>query len=287
MNKLDYLAPPPSAYKLIHEDIDIKWDKGDGKFLRRIFNRVPYAEYEIQQILEFRKLYPEMVDQKDSLILRFIQAGSFQSKDPLSRAYEMLSKYLSWKQTEVLMTPNIQKLLQDGAVYQFGRDIRHRPIIYFDIPKLKKHLQEPYLIDAIVYLLKEIEQVMLLEYHVEQWVIVLNIDFMGIISLPIGILRKIIEQTSTNFCCLMYRMFIVNPSYTLKTAWRVLSSKYNAQRAHINNGTSDKIQFINDNDFTDMLKIIPNTQLEQKFGGTASKSCLRTRLREYLLFISK
>lgn len=55
------------------------------------------------------------------------------------------------------MTPNIEKLLQDGAVYQFGRDIRYRPIIYFDIPKLKKHLQEPYLIDAIVYLLKEIE----------------------------------------------------------------------------------------------------------------------------------
>ena len=27
---------------------DIKWDKGDGKFLRRIFNRVPYAEYEIE-----------------------------------------------------------------------------------------------------------------------------------------------------------------------------------------------------------------------------------------------
>lgn len=47
MNKLDYLAPPPSAYKLFHEEIDIKWDKGDGKFLRRIFNKVPYAEYEI------------------------------------------------------------------------------------------------------------------------------------------------------------------------------------------------------------------------------------------------
>ena len=138
-----------------------------------------------------------------------------------------IKKHIEWLNNPLYKTLSMkaEELLKQGMVYQLGRDKKLRPVLYFDIPKINENLKDmDTLLQAICNLLSLVRKYMFLPYHVENWVILLDIKSLGMMSLPITAISKIIETTSINFCSMMDQMFILNPSFVLKAGWSVIKS---------------------------------------------------------------
>jgi len=63
---------------------------------------------------------------------------------------------------------------------------------------------------------------MLVNGFVENWVIIMDIDNLGLFKLPVKAITKIVESTSTYFLTRMEFMFLLNPSFILKTGWNII-----------------------------------------------------------------
>jgi hypothetical protein len=68
---------------------------------------------------------------------------------------------------------------------------------------------------------------MLVNGIVENWILILDVDNLSVFSIPIKAISKIVECTSTYFCTRMEHMFLINPSFVLKTGWNLITSTTN------------------------------------------------------------
>jgi hypothetical protein len=60
--------------------------------------------------------------------------------------------------------------------------------------------------------MSKVKNNMFIPYHIENWVIVMDVKYMGAMSLPIKTIRRITDVTTVNFCSTMDQMLILNPS---------------------------------------------------------------------------
>ena len=64
---------------------------------------------------------------------------------------------------------------------------------------------------------------MLIPYYIENWVILFDIHEKGIMSLPLGTLKSLIVNMSTNCSGRLEKFFIVNPPWILRASWRMIT----------------------------------------------------------------
>ena len=81
------------------------------------------------------------------------------------------------------------------------------------------------MLNSICYFLESIEKSMLVNSYVENWIIIMDVDNLSVFRLPLKVITKIVETTATYFCTRMEYMFIINPSFVLKTGWNLVASK--------------------------------------------------------------
>lgn len=65
---------------------------------------------------------------------------------------------------------------------------------------------------------------MMVNCFIENWIIIMDVDNLSVFRLPIKVIKKIVEATSTCFCTRMESMFIINPSFALKAGWNIIQS---------------------------------------------------------------
>lgn len=53
---------------------------------------------------------------------------------------------------------------------------------------------------------------------------IIDTGHLGLFDLPLNALKMIIGAMSLNYCACMDKLFILNPSFGLKTSWSVVSS---------------------------------------------------------------
>ncbi len=63
---------------------------------------------------------------------------------------------------------------------------------------------------------------MFIDYNIENWVLILETGELGVFGLPMNGLGVIIGSMSTYYCATLEKLFILNPSWGLRTAWSVI-----------------------------------------------------------------
>lgn len=77
---------------------------------------------------------------------------------------------------------------------------------------------------AISFLLESVEKSMLVNGVIENWILIMDVDNLSVFRIPIKAISRIVEATSTYFCTRMEHMFLINPSFVLKTGWNLITS---------------------------------------------------------------
>jgi hypothetical protein len=84
---------------------------------------------------------------------------------------------------------------------------------------------------------------------------------MSLFKIPIGHLQGIIQTASNNYPESLAKMYILNPSFILRTSWSLVKNLMEGE-------TANKISFLKSDEFEQLQELIPVDQLEEKFGGT-------------------
>jgi len=61
--------------------------------------------------------------------------------------------------------------------------------------------------------------------YVETWVIILDLNFMGIDFGIFNMVSQVVQMMQIQFSSTLERMFILNPSFFFASAWSVIKSK--------------------------------------------------------------
>lgn len=59
---------------------------------------------------------------------------------------------------------------------------------------------------------------------IENWIIFIDIGNKGLTGAPLGLIGTIISTMSKNFCSCLEKMYLVNPSTSLKFMWGTISA---------------------------------------------------------------
>jgi len=197
----------------------------------------------------------------DSLILRFLQANSFK----LDKTLLAVKEHTNWKTTKLPIKVNdqIKEFLDKGYLYVHGRDHKFRPIIVFNVSLLDiKAFDCDLMIDALTFFLEFIIANLLLPGQIENWIFILDLNGMGLSTLPLNPLKKLLGYLQHNYRGRLYVMYIVNTPSTIYIPWKIA-------KKFIEESTVNKI-FFHKKQTPDPLYAHTNKdQVEQKYGGTA------------------
>ncbi|EGR27122.1 hypothetical protein IMG5_201470 [Ichthyophthirius multifiliis] len=251
-NKYEYLrVTKEEALSIIHPESYIQ--EFDGKTRkRRIFQDVPYNDFENQKLKEIeqtcfeQKLNHAVLQQKGQL-LKFLYSNKFD----IQKTYENLKLYIQWlMDPKTFQLNNVSKqYLEKGFAYLGGRDKQYRPSIIFDVPKmLSVELKLEEILPVFNTILWMAQEYQFYNKHIENWQLFDQISKSSTIYFPVN----------------LENIFILHPSNSLKLSWNLV-------KPFIPKESQEKIQFLDGDDVKkQLLKVFNPDQLEQKYGGSVT-----------------
>jgi len=198
---------------------------------------------------------------KSSQTLRFLIANRFN----FDKALKTIQEYIEWQKWKlpVTLSPGVASLLDSGIMYIHGRDNRYRPLIVLNshMIDLKKIDLEVFL-DTITYQLEYLIKHFMLPGQVENWVFINNLNSMGLTSLPLTTLKKVMDYFQNNYRGRLYKMYVLNTPFSLNMIWSMV-------KTFMEETTVNKIHFHKTNTCEEMWTHINKDQVEKRFGGNA------------------
>jgi hypothetical protein len=118
------------------------------------------------------------------------------------------------------------------------------------------------ILDTLAYFLEYVIDKMFLPGQVENWVIIMDTEGLGVFSGTLSIIQKIMNFVQHNYRSRLYRMFVVNTPFSFYLLWRVV-------KTFLDTVSLKKLSFQSDGVITEMLTFVNENQLERKYGGNA------------------
>jgi len=262
-----YLIPPKEVLDVQHDDYYIQHGEGSTS-VRKVFDCVPYNDFEKQKLKEFEDMI-----QKEGLQLpaRWTRAYTmrfvYSAKFALDKCMENLKTYLDWysKPARKTMTPRVLELLKEGLVYLAGRDKQFRPVFVINVEKLDmKKMSMDDFCDTLCALCAVLEEYCFVPGKVENWVIIIETNNVGMWSFPFKILQNLVTITSIAFTSTLDKLYIMNPPRLLKASWSMIQKLVHPE-------TAAKISMIDKSEYPQLLEKISIDQLEERYGGKLPK----------------
>ncbi|EAR86555.2 CRAL TRIO domain protein (macronuclear) [Tetrahymena thermophila SB210] len=259
-----YLRPPADYVNIKHEDKYIL--HGEGKKAgRKIYHNTQFSAFEQQGIAQFKQVLEK--DQEIKLPSDWTDVDNlkmcYSARFDMQKCIKQTKEHIAWRNDVDMHTidEESKKLLESGFVYLLGRDKQYRPVVVLDCTKINVKKQgEKNVMRALCVLQDMIKKYMFVNYHIENWVFIIDTGGMGLFDLPINALKMIIGAMSINYCACMDKVFILNPSFGLNASWSVVS-------AMMDHESAEKITMLKKDKYPKILEKIPAEMLEQKFGG--------------------
>ena len=150
--------------------------------------------------------------------------------------------------------------LDSGLMYQLGRDRHYHPIVILNLSKLNAVFEnKKSLLDATMYLLILVREVMCLPYHIERWNLLVDCSSIAFAHGQLAFLNDLQDLIRTNFPKTLENIFMFNCKVTEE-----LGKKFKP----FPSGIDFKRQvFIQNKYDTTLGKYISPDHLEKKFGG--------------------
>lgn len=92
---------------------------------------------------------------------------------------------------------------------------------------LAKHLDYDESIDPVMdWIISMIKHCCFVPYFVENWVMIVDCDEMGIMSFPVKFFIRLLKLMQLNHAACMHRLFIVNVPFTFNSIWSMAKRSY-------------------------------------------------------------
>lgn len=263
--------------ELIPEEANRYWPSGDKLFVgsgksivRFIFYQTDYTDFELQMISDFKVYLANNgvislpTSYGDEELLRTLIGCKFKFKN----ASEAINASIEWKSRNVpfgyhSLLPKVLSLVNSGTIYLHGRDHRYRPLIVLNAGKLDftANTIEDYC-NLLCFILEYTVTCLMMSGHIENWVVITDLNGQSLHNLPISQLKVIIKTLQDNYRCRMIVNYVVNAPKTLKFLWMVLK---NFVEPH----TVNKIRILREGKPQEMRNHFAANQYEEKYGGKA------------------
>lgn len=245
------------------------------KIVRFIFDgKTKFSEYENQCIQEFKEFFTSQFTQKndtnclqnfqnlsDNYLLRFILATGFRFKDTISSIQLNLAFRVDVR--HINHDDEVTKFLNNGQIYCYGRDHNYRPILVMNIWKFNmKEISLDTFKKVITIFLEHVIGTMMIPGQVENWITIMDLNKMGLTSLPMGTIKQIMKFLATAYRSRLYRSYIVNSPWTVSIPWKII-------KTFLEKVTVEKINIESNSYCKRMGDHINKVQLEKKYGGLA------------------
>ena len=197
-----------------------------------------------------------------------MQATSFKEPD----CYKALENYVEWKKANIppILSDMTAKMINSGFFYIHGRDRMFRPIIVIN-PRQLRAFKDYKMDDTITFEQTILACSFIMEYvtkhlhlpgQIENWILICDVGKLGISEIPVKLVGNVIGFLSDNYRCKSRRMFIVNTTYAIKIAWKVI-------QAFLKMHTKKKITLTDKSTDKELFEFAHPSQVERKFGGEA------------------
>ncbi|KAM3132942.1 hypothetical protein pb186bvf_014938 [Paramecium bursaria] len=263
-NQYDYLTIP----KQIADSIQLEPSlikSGNGKdAIRKIYFGQVYDKFETEQIIALKKELDGLASHyPDELLCRFLYSYKFN----IQNTYQGIKMHEGWlyDPNTFQLTPLSQEYLNRGIIYIAGRDKMYRPSIVVQCGLLdSKKLNVMDFLVALNTVFMVAQQYMFYPGKIEQWIILIDSNEIGITGLPIDMLKQIIQTAAAHYVGNLEKLYLLNPSTTLSLSWSVISK-------FIDERSNKKIQFIKKSEQKLLHQYFDPSQVEVQFGGTLPK----------------
>jgi len=235
--------------------------------IRRIFSgNVKFDENEMKMITKFKEhcrkqSHSLQSNWDDARLLRFLQANHWKIDKTLNAIRD--NDASRRERIPAQKTPFLEKFLHEGIMYIHGRDRMYRPIVVFNAYMIDpKKAEADDLINGLTYFFEFLINHILLPGQVENWIFILDLNNVGIGSLPKTAMKKIISYLQANYRGHLTTMNIINTPSSIYIPWALI-------KGFLDEVTVKKIQFFKTGSPTTLFDSTNREQVEQKFGGTA------------------
>jgi len=263
----DFMYPyvPPAVFSMEVKDSDIfitLQDKGSQRVIFTGTTLTPEEEKHLeafrQYLKEAKKVFPEWVDDKDRLILRFLQGNKFHYEKTL----KSLEEHIEWRINSLPVdSEEIEELAKSGIIYFFGRDKGYRPVLHINVKKMiDANLPNETLVRLGIFILEFGLKNLFVAGKVETMIVVIDMTDVGTISIPVSSLKTISEMLQNNYRARLYKQYILNTPFLVKGIWAIV-------KGFLEEFTVAKINILG-SDYTPLYEQVDKAQLEKRLGGT-------------------
>ena len=102
-------------------------------------------------------------------------------------------------------------------LFSIGSDYKFRPVIYLYPTRLQSHLITDFYYFATVYL-SIIQRYVFRPYHIENWVVIIDVEKRGLLNFPFKAIKSLVETTVLAFSGRLHKTLILNPSFIFHAA---------------------------------------------------------------------
>ena len=103
---------------------------------------------------------------------------------------------------------------------------------------------------------------MLLEGKIENWVVVMDMNKMGVMEMPYSVIKELNQHLQSNFRNRMFVLYLINAPSMISIPWKVC-------KGFLDESTVKKIHIQSDKDMSKLFTHTNKSQVESRFGGTA------------------
>jgi hypothetical protein len=113
--------------------------------------------------------------------------------------------------------------MNQGLAYIYGRDIFFRPIVVLDALKLTQtKTQDQRLIDLIILLCSYMDEFMMVEGRIENFILIIDCKDISIFNAPYAMLKSVLSTAQGLFKCRAKAVFFLNAPAAFSVLWRTL-----------------------------------------------------------------
>jgi len=263
------VLPPPQSYRYFppQEEIIVTSKKSTQRIIFK--GGLKFSVKEKEAINQFKQISQETgysIDPffDDAEILRLLQVSKFDIKN----AHKFMDTYLGWRDEHVppRLTSLCEKLIHSGFLYIHGRDRRFRPLIVLNptallaFKSISQDVLGEEIIKSSIFIIEYVLKNMFLPGQIENYIVIIDVNKLGVSEIPKSILSKIIDCLSKGYRYRTKRMYVLNTTFSIKLAWKFIES---FMAVHMKN----KMLMTDKNTSPELLKGFHPSQLEEKFGG--------------------
>ena len=166
------------------------------------------------------------------------------------------------RETYPINLGDIAPVLKSGMLYVSGRDYKYRPILILNVRRLiESNFETEIIATATAFFCDFVVKKLLIPGRIENWIMIIDLNDVGMTSLPVKKVKSIVGLTQQHFGGRLYRQFCINMSFMMRKSISVFLN-------FVDDITQQKISAHDDKTYKAVLQnLIPDAQLEYKYGG--------------------